>query len=65
MPSIPELSREELSSMSLEEWLESLALTNYAETFRSNLFASMDRVAAIWDDKSFQFLKFTVLTVNQ
>ena len=51
--------------MNLEEWLESLALTNYAETFRSNLFASMDRVAAIWDDKSFQFLKFTVLTVNQ
>ena len=36
----------------MEEWLESLALSNYAETFRSsNLFASMERVAAIWDDE--------------
>ena len=38
--------------MSVDEWLESLALSNYAETFRdSNLFASMERVAAIWDDE--------------
>ena len=50
---LPELSKEELSSLSVEEWLESLALCdNYAETFRSsNLFASMERVAAIWDDE--------------
>ena len=42
-----------MSSLSVEEWLESLALCdNYAETFRSsNLFASMERVAAIWDDE--------------
>lgn len=42
-----------MSSLSVEEWLESLALSdNYAEIFRSsNLFASMERVAAIWDDE--------------
>ena len=37
--------------MSVEEWLDSLSLSHYAETFRANLFASMERVAAIWDDE--------------
>ena len=37
--------------MGLDEWLESLSLSNYAETFRGNFFTSMDRVAAIWDDE--------------
>ena len=48
---LAELSREELESMGLDEWLESLSLSNYAETFRGNFFTSMDRVAAIWDDE--------------
>ena len=38
--------------LTLEKWLESLDLKEeYVETFKTNLFTEMDRVAAIWDDE--------------
>ncbi len=45
------LASEELSDLTLDDWLDSLNLSQYSDTFRENFFTSMDRVAAIWDDE--------------
>lgn len=34
---------------SVEEWLKSIHLENYAETFRKHLYTDMDRVKRIWE----------------
>ncbi|KMQ91662.1 ankyrin repeat and sterile alpha motif domain-containing protein 1b [Lasius niger] len=36
-------------SQSVEEWLKSIHLENYAETFRKHLYSDMDRVKRIWE----------------
>ncbi len=36
---------------SVESWLASINLEIYAKNFSQNLFTSMERVAAIWDDE--------------
>ena len=38
-------------SLTMEEWLKSLSLLQYLPNFKENLFTSMERVAAIWDDE--------------
>ncbi len=46
------LSKESLLEMSVSEWLSALSLAEqYAETFESNLFGSMEKVEAVWDDE--------------
>jgi hypothetical protein len=37
--------------MTIDDWLDSLSLSNYSSSFRVNFFTSMDRVSAIWDDE--------------
>lgn len=34
---------------SVEEWLKSIHMENYAETFRKHLYTDMDRVKRIWE----------------
>ncbi|EFN87390.1 Ankyrin repeat and sterile alpha motif domain-containing protein 1B [Harpegnathos saltator] len=34
---------------SVEEWLKSIHLENYAETFRKHLYTDMDRVRRVWE----------------
>lgn len=34
---------------SVEEWLKSIHLENYAETFRKHLYTDMDRVKRVWE----------------
>lgn len=34
---------------SVEEWLKSIHLDNYAETFRKHLYTDMDRVRRVWE----------------
>ncbi|XP_071564728.1 ankyrin repeat and SAM domain-containing protein 1A isoform X2 [Temnothorax nylanderi] len=34
---------------SVEEWLKSIRMENYAETFRKHLYTDMDRVKRIWE----------------
>lgn len=47
------IPREKLLSMTVPEWLDTLGLGQaYAASFAAtNLFASMDRVAEVWDDE--------------
>ncbi|KAG7204762.1 hypothetical protein KM043_005175 [Ampulex compressa] len=35
--------------LSVEEWLKSIHLENYAETFRKHLYTDMDRVRRVWE----------------
>lgn len=34
---------------SVEDWLKSIHLENYAETFRKHLYTDMDRVKRVWE----------------
>lgn len=34
---------------SVEEWLKSIHLENYAETFRKHLYTDMDRIKRVWE----------------
>lgn len=34
---------------SVEEWLKSIHLENYAETFRKHMYTDMDRVRTVWE----------------
>ena len=58
----PVFSKESLLSMSVSEWLSSLCLAaDYAESFESNFFGSMERVEAVWDDELVRGLKHLIL----
>lgn len=37
------------AGQSVEEWLKSIHLENYAETFRKHLYTDMDRVRRVWE----------------
>ncbi|XP_076179586.1 ankyrin repeat and SAM domain-containing protein 1A isoform X2 [Ptiloglossa arizonensis] len=37
------------NDQSVEEWLKSIHLENYAETFRKHLYTDMDRVRRVWE----------------
>ncbi|XP_078052368.1 ankyrin repeat and SAM domain-containing protein 1A [Augochlora pura] len=37
------------SCQSVDEWLKSIHLENYAETFRKHLYTDMDRVRCVWE----------------
>ncbi|XP_076249080.1 ankyrin repeat and SAM domain-containing protein 1A isoform X2 [Calliopsis andreniformis] len=37
------------NSQSVEEWLKSIHLGNYAETFRKHLYTDMERVRCVWE----------------
>ncbi|XP_031838979.1 ankyrin repeat and SAM domain-containing protein 1A isoform X2 [Nomia melanderi] len=37
------------TSQSVDEWLKSIHLDNYAETFRKHLYTEMDRVRCVWE----------------
>ena len=43
--------RDDLKSLTVDEWLTSLSLDIYVENFRDNFFTSMDRVVDVWDDE--------------
>ena len=38
-------------NLTLEEWLNSLRLSQYMPTFQDNLYSEMDRIKNIWDDE--------------
>ena len=47
-----EVNIQSLSNKDVDEWLESLNLKElYLETFKNNLFTSMEKVSKIWDDE--------------
>ncbi|KAK1116542.1 hypothetical protein K0M31_018943 [Melipona bicolor] len=37
------------NGQSVDEWLKSIHLENYAETFRKNLYTDMERVRCVWE----------------
>ncbi|XP_050494612.1 ankyrin repeat and SAM domain-containing protein 1A-like isoform X2 [Bombus huntii] len=37
------------NSQSVDEWLKSIHLENYAETFKKNLYTDMERVRCVWE----------------
>ena len=49
---VSEVNIQSLSNKDVDEWLESLNLKElYLETFKNNLFTSMEKVSKIWDDE--------------
>ncbi|XP_053976871.1 ankyrin repeat and sterile alpha motif domain-containing protein 1B-like isoform X3 [Hylaeus volcanicus] len=43
--------RSSSTGQSVDEWLKSIHLENYAETFRKHLYTDMDRVRRVWEDE--------------
>ena len=49
--------KKSLVKMTLEEWLASIKLERYIETFRENLMTDMDRIINIWDEELLSILE--------
>ena len=53
--------RNDLKTLSVEDWLTSLCLQIYVKNFVDNLFTSMDKVLDIWDDELTSILEIEKL----